>query len=123
MLRRAALPFVAAALLMAAGPAAPTLPANGGVADAAAQAMLARGENPWPVRLKRPPAGPLSAMAQLGRAIFFDASLSGSGKMSCATCHQPAHAYGPVGTGPAEFGGADGLRQGVRDSLVIIGLG
>src|SRR5262245_16563409 len=28
-------------------------------------------------------------MTELGRRLFFDASLSASGKMSCATCHDP----------------------------------
>ena len=118
-LRRAPLPLVAG-LLLAAGIGAGLAgtatdgPVNNAAADDAARQSLARGDNPWPVRLKRPPVAPLSAMAQLGRAIFFDSNLSGSGKMSCATCHQPTHAYGPADTGPAEFGGADGLRQGVR---------
>jgi len=31
--------------------------------------------------------------ATLGRDIFFDPSLSASGQMSCATCHDPAHAH------------------------------
>ena len=35
------------------------------------------------------------AMSQLGRALFFDGSLSRSGKMSCATCHDPNHAFAP----------------------------
>lgn len=36
------------------------------------------------------PAVAMSAMAALGQKIFFDTSLSGSGKMSCATCHIPS---------------------------------
>lgn len=39
-------------------------------------------------------------MARLGRALFFDARLSSSGRVSCATCHSPQHAYGPAGTAP-----------------------
>ncbi len=93
---------------LGAGPAAPPS------MDAAARAKLARGENPWPAPLHRPQAAPLSAMAQLGLKIFDDASLSSSGKLSCASCHQPAHAYGPADTGPAVFGGSDLTRQGVR---------
>jgi cytochrome c peroxidase len=42
------------------------------------------------------PAPPLSAMARLGQKMFFDASLSGSGKLSCASCHDPGHAYSPA---------------------------
>ena len=72
------------------------------------------GTNPHPVRLMRPRAAPLSAMAQLGREIFYDASLSSSGKLSCASCHGPEHHYGPPGDGPAVFGGPTLSRQGVR---------
>jgi cytochrome c peroxidase len=93
---------------LGAGPAAPP------VMDGAARTKLGRGENPWPVLLRRPPAAPLSAMAQLGLKIFFDSSLSSSGKLSCASCHQPDHAFGPADAGPAVFGGPDLKRQGVR---------
>ncbi len=31
----------------------------------------------------------LTGMIELGKALFFDTRLSGSGKISCATCHQP----------------------------------
>jgi cytochrome c peroxidase len=34
-------------------------------------------------------------LTALGRRIFFDTSLSASGAMSCATCHDPRFAYGP----------------------------
>ena len=36
----------------------------------------------------------MSPAAQLGEQIFKDVSLSASGKMSCATCHDPAHEIG-----------------------------
>lgn len=55
-----------------------------------------------------------SATAQLGRKIFFDVSLSGSGKMSCATCHSPQHAYGPPNDLAAQFGGRSLDVQGLR---------
>jgi cytochrome c peroxidase len=53
-------------------------------------------------------------MARLGERIFHDPSLSGSGKLACASCHQADHAFGPADTGPAVFGGPDLTRQGVR---------
>lgn len=31
----------------------------------------------------------VKAMVELGKALFFDPRLSGSGKISCASCHQP----------------------------------
>jgi cytochrome c peroxidase len=72
------------------------------------------GANPNPVRLVRPPVAPLSAMAQLGREIFYDASLSSSGALSCASCHSPDHAYGPPNDGPVMLGGRTLQRQGAR---------
>lgn len=35
-----------------------------------------------------------AALTALGRAMFFDADLSASGRVACASCHDPAHAYG-----------------------------
>lgn len=75
---------------------------------------LARGYNPRPVRLVRPPAAPLSAMAQLGRLIFFDPGLSSSDQLSCSSCHSPQHAFGPPSDLPAMLGGPKLMRQGVR---------
>jgi cytochrome c peroxidase len=40
-----------------------------------------------------PPPPGLSAQAQAGKALFFDTSLSASGKQSCGTCHVPSHAF------------------------------
>lgn len=72
------------------------------------------GANPKPVHLIRRPVAPLSAMARLGRDIFFDARLSSSGKIACASCHSPDHAYGPPNDGPVMLGGPDLTLQGAR---------
>jgi cytochrome c peroxidase len=64
-------------------------------------------------RLDAPPPE-LGAQARLGRALFFDAGLSASGRMSCATCHNPDHAYAPAGALAAELGGPGMDRQGLR---------
>src|ERR1700728_4948465 len=50
----------------------------------------------------------------LGQKIFFDPSLSRSGRMSCATCHSPAHAYGPPNGLAVQFGGPELKLQGMR---------
>lgn len=43
---------------------------------------------PWPAD------NPYSAAkVELGRNLFFDPRLSANGKVSCATCHPPAHAF------------------------------
>lgn len=60
---------------------------------------------------KRPDAATLT---QLGRALFSDVSLSASGRMSCASCHDPAHAYGPPNKLAMQLGGSDLSRPGAR---------
>src|ERR1700733_11290383 len=45
--------------------------------------------------------------ATLGAKIFHDVSLSASGRMSCATCHDPAHAHAPANALAVQPGGAD----------------
>jgi len=45
--------------------------------------------------------------ASLGRKIFFDPTLSASGQMSCASCHDPVHAHAPSNALPVQFGGPD----------------
>ena len=76
--------------------------------------LLALGINPHPVKLVVPPARPLSAMAQLGRKLFHDPGLSGSGRLSCASCHDPAHAFGPSGAVSVMIGGLDMHTAGFR---------
>jgi cytochrome c peroxidase len=53
-------------------------------------------------------------LTALGRKMFFDPSLSGSGKMSCATCHSPAEAFGPPNALPVQPGGKDLRQFGMR---------
>lgn len=65
------------------------------------------------VRFAAGPAG-LSPAARIGRAMFFDESLSASGRLSCATCHDPAHAYGPPDGRPVQPGGATMSVPGTR---------
>jgi cytochrome c peroxidase len=72
------------------------------------------GQNPRPVDLVRPPNLPLSALALLGRSLFFDPSLSSSGRLACASCHDPGHAYAPGNGSVIQFGGPHLTRQGVR---------
>jgi cytochrome c peroxidase len=75
---------------------------------------LALGENPHPVSLVIPADPPLSAMAQLGERLFYDPSLSASGRMSCASCHNPAFAFGPSGSSPVMMGGPHVSTPGFR---------
>lgn len=54
------------------------------------------------------------ALTTLGRALFFDASLSASGRTACATCHDPAHAWGPPNDRAVQRAGRDGTTTGLR---------
>jgi cytochrome c peroxidase len=83
-------------------------------ATIAAEPQRLPGDNPNPVHLVRPRAAPLSAMAQLGRGIFYDANLSSSGQLSCASCHSPQHVYGPPNDGPVMLGGPHLSTEGAR---------
>lgn len=57
----------------------------------------------------------LSPQAQLGRQIFFDATLSASGQLSCASCHDPANAYAAPKTSDVVMkGGVNMDRPGLR---------
>lgn len=76
--------------------------------------VLNQGRNPQVVAETYPPIRPLSAMAILGRKLFYDASLSGSGRLACASCHDPAHAYAPANALSVQLGGPDMRQMGVR---------
>jgi cytochrome c peroxidase len=54
------------------------------------------------------------AMADLGRKLFFDPSLSASGKLACATCHDPRYAFGPPPGKAIATGGARMDKIGTR---------
>ncbi|HEY1857105.1 cytochrome c peroxidase [Acidocella sp.] len=85
------------------------------VSNPVASFQLAQGENPAPVQLVRPvPPAQFSAVAEVGQQIFFDTSLSGSGKLACASCHEPADHYGPPTGSAVVYGGPDMHSPGVR---------
>ncbi len=59
-------------------------------------------------------SGQLTELSALGRKVFFDPSLSASGRMSCSTCHSPVNAYGPPNGLAVQLGGPELDRQGAR---------
>lgn len=100
------------ALLAACGPSGKTdadVAASGAASsaasDAASNAAVGTALNP---------VTPLSPIAQVGQKMFFDATLSGSGRMACATCHDPKNAYGPPNDLSVQLGGPDLKRAGLR---------
>lgn len=56
----------------------------------------------------------LSHRAQLGKLLFFDPSLSGSGRQSCAACHDPSNHYAPSNDLATQLGGVNLDRHGYR---------
>ena len=59
-------------------------------------------------------AARISPLASLGGKIFFDDSLSASGRLSCAKCHDPVHAYGPPNARAVQLGGPALSSEGLR---------
>ncbi len=59
-------------------------------------------------------AATTAAMTALGKKIFFDQSLSASGRISCASCHDPKHAYAPPNNLSVQLGGPHMASLGSR---------
>jgi cytochrome c peroxidase len=85
----------------------------GGLALFTLPGTLRAGHGPGP--LSRPEAfARAAALTELGRAMFFDPSLSASGAQSCSSCHDPHHGFGPASAAPVEMGGPMLDQPGVR---------
>jgi cytochrome c peroxidase len=54
------------------------------------------------------------AIAALGGKLFFDPALSASGRMACASCHDPAHGFTAPNALPVQMGGPDLHHLGIR---------
>ncbi|HTA92141.1 MAG TPA: cytochrome c peroxidase [Polyangiaceae bacterium] len=107
--RTAALAPLLGAALCALGCGTPHSTTDGTEASASA-GLSAASSAPT---AKRAP-GSLSLAAELGKKLFFDKTLSASGNMSCATCHDPDHAYGPPNSLAVQLGGPKLDQAGTR---------
>lgn len=56
----------------------------------------------------------VATLTVLGRSLFFDATLSASGKTACASCHDPNHDWGPPNSRAVQLAGVDGTSPGLR---------
>lgn len=102
---------IAGAVLVACGGGG----GGGGSVGVLPGGTTATGGTPAPAAA--PPASPastLSLSAQVGQKMFFDKNLSGSGAMSCASCHDPAHAYAPANDLSVQLGGVHMDQAGLR---------
>jgi cytochrome c peroxidase len=78
-------------------------------------AVIGAGARADEATLTRPRAYERAAqLAALGGKLFADPSLSASGRMACATCHDPDRAYGPPNALAVQLGGADMRTPGLR---------
>ena len=59
-------------------------------------------------------ASTLTPVAAIGKLIFRDAGLSVSGKLACASCHDPDNAHAQSNDLAAQLGGAELTMQGSR---------
>jgi cytochrome c peroxidase len=107
--RRSPLPFplswplLAATLLALLAPVAPAR---------AAPASAPRATPFYETPFERKPD--VKTLTALGRALFFDPALSASGRMACASCHDPAHAWGPANHRSVQLGGPKQDLPGLR---------
>ena len=63
-----------------------------------------------------PARSELSALARLGDAIFHDISLSSSGRMACATCHDASRAFAGADDLAVPLGGPALATPGLRNA-------
>jgi len=82
-------------------------------ASALALASVPSGTDPGPLSRADNDAR-VAALTDIGRRMFFDPTLSASGVMSCATCHDPNFAFGPPNALAVQLGGPHLDQPGVR---------
>lgn len=108
---------LACALLSACGKSVDAAATASVSASASAPAPAASGSPPlepsfYGTSFERQPTP--AELTELGRRLFHETALSSSGRASCASCHDPAHAYGPPNGLAVQFGGEDLKRPGLR---------
>ncbi len=99
---------VVVVVVVSAGVAA----SGGAAARAGGEASAAKPCSPQPRAYGDRPT--VTALAGLGRAIFADRGLSASGRLACASCHDPAAAFGPNAHTPSPFADGDPDHDGTR---------
>jgi len=104
------------------------IPGEGAVSVEELKKWLANPENHAPLEVELPKGldagkgniyipedNPMTrAKIELGRQLYFDPRLSSDGTISCASCHDPAHAY----AAPTQFGVGVRGQEGGRNSPV-----
>jgi len=119
---QAALAIAAAMTLAACDAGAPAVSSAVGASSAAVPPVAAAPTEGFVVQTAAHDGGQTRAqvyesvrqMGALGKQMFFDASLSGSGKLACVSCHSPEHGFSPANSLSVQLGGSDMRRSGHR---------
>ena len=85
---------------------------RGAVAALALSTAFAGAVEPRPRAYRGRPS--VDQLTALGRAMFNDRGLSASGRLACASCHDPAAAFGPGPGTPSPFADGDPAHAGTR---------
>ena len=93
-MKRSTAQGIAASFILGLAMAGSVVAQGTGFTDIERDRILAHG--PWPPVREADSSNAVDGVPEavaLGRTLFFDTRLSASGDRSCATCHDPAHAF------------------------------
>jgi cytochrome c peroxidase len=108
------MPSTASLLLPLAALCVSAIVLTGCDSHAASTASQAGSYNAGEAKTRAQVFAQVKQMTSVGEKMFLDPSLSGSGKLACASCHSPNHAFGPPNALSVQLGGSDLRRPGFR---------
>jgi cytochrome c peroxidase len=108
------MPSIASLLLPLAAFCVSAIVLTGCDSHAASTAPQAGSYNAGEAKTRAQVFAQVKQMTSVGEKMFLDPSLSGSGKLACASCHSPDRAFGPPNALSVQLGGSDMRRPGFR---------
>lgn len=108
------MPSIASLLLPLAAFCVSVIVLTGCDSHAASTAPQAGSYNAGEAKTRAQVFAQVKQMTSVGEKMFLDPSLSGSGKLACASCHSPDRAFGPPNALSVQLGGSDLRRPGFR---------
>ncbi|CAN7705092.1 c-type cytochrome [Caballeronia sp. LjRoot29] len=108
------MPSIVSLLLLLAALCVSSIVLTGCDSHAASTAPQAGSYNAGEAKTRAQVFAQVKQMTSVGEKMFLDPSLSGSGKLACASCHSPNHAFGPPNALSVQLGGSDLRRPGFR---------
>src|ERR1700712_1833670 len=108
------MPSIASLLLPLAAFCVSAIVLTGCDSQAASTAPQAGSYNAGEAKTRAQVFAQVKQMTSVGEKMFLDPSLSGSGKLACASCDSPDRAFGPPNALSVQLGGSDMRRPGFR---------